>query len=124
MHCNEENSKNLLSHTHDEHFKKPLKLFYILLVSCIVWFLKKKKHKNIFNILFVLGELSQKTDWHRVCVFKPGLRDAVFNYLRKGQRVHVSGRISYGSVTEDNTTKANTSIIADDVIFFGSSPAS
>ena len=59
----------------------------------------------------------EKTDWHRVCVFKPALQELVFNYLRRGMRVHVTGKISYGTVSDGEVTKATTSIIADDVIF-------
>lgn len=63
---------------------------------------------------------AQKVDWHRVCVFKPNLRDIVFTYLKKGQRVYVSGRVTYGDVTDEATGRRTTltSIIADDVIFF------
>jgi len=61
----------------------------------------------------------QKTDWHRVCVFKPTLRDSVYKYLTKGQRVHVQGRISYGEIKDENSKPVTvTSIIADEVIFF------
>lgn len=60
----------------------------------------------------------EKTEWHRVCVFKPALRDLVFTYLRKGQRIHISGKLSYGSVTEASVTRPTTSIVADDIIFF------
>lgn len=63
----------------------------------------------------------QRTEWHRVCVFKPALRDTVLNYLKKGQRVYVSGKISYGEFKdEDGATRSSTSVIADDVIFLHS----
>ncbi|XKL67645.1 hypothetical protein PGB90_003136 [Kerria lacca] len=67
------------------------------------------------------GNVTQKVDWHRICIFKPGLKDLVYNYLRKGQRVYVSGKISYGEVNDDFGKKVIlTSIIAEDVIFFNS----
>ncbi|KAJ8675584.1 hypothetical protein QAD02_011370 [Eretmocerus hayati] len=67
------------------------------------------------------GDVMQKTDWHRVCVFKPTLRENVYNYLRKGQRVMVNGRLSYGELKdEDGNVRNSTSIIADDVVFFQS----
>uniref|UniRef100_A0A0V0GC89 Single-stranded DNA-binding protein n=1 Tax=Triatoma dimidiata TaxID=72491 RepID=A0A0V0GC89_TRIDM len=66
------------------------------------------------------GEATQKTDWHRISVFKPSLRDLVFSYLHKGQRVLVSGRITYGSIKEDGNIRPTTSIVADDIIFFHS----
>lgn len=61
----------------------------------------------------------QKTDWHRIAVFRPNLRENVYNYMRKGQRVLVNGRLSYGEVKdEDGNTRTATSIIAEDIIFF------
>jgi len=70
------------------------------------------------NYNYQSGEMLQKTDWHRVCVFKPYLRDSVYKYMSKGQRVYVNGRISYGEITdEQGKTITTTSIIADDVIF-------
>ncbi|XP_026477967.1 single-stranded DNA-binding protein, mitochondrial-like [Ctenocephalides felis] len=71
------------------------------------------------NYKYESGELLQKTDWHRVCVFRPSLRESVYNHLKKGQRVHVTGRISYSEINgEDGKPRHTTSIIADDVIFF------
>ncbi|XP_012282297.1 single-stranded DNA-binding protein, mitochondrial isoform X2 [Orussus abietinus] len=68
------------------------------------------------------GDYVQRTNWHRICVFRPKLRDTVYNYLRKGQRVLVNGRLSYGEVKdEDGQVRPTTAIIADDVIFFSPS---
>jgi len=66
--------------------------------------------------------LKQKTDWHRVCVFKPSLRDMVYQYMTKGNRVLVQGRISYSTMRDENGDKTNTvtSIIANDVTFVSS----
>ncbi|KAF3430060.1 hypothetical protein E2986_05207, partial [Frieseomelitta varia] len=73
-------------------------------------------HSNYKNMN---GDLVQRTDWHKICVFKPNLRETVFTYLQKGQRVLVSGKITYGEFKdEEGTTKTSTSVIADDVIFF------
>lgn len=63
----------------------------------------------------------QRTEWHRVVCFKPGLREIVLNYLKKGQRVFVTGRITYGEIKlEDGQVKGTTAIAADDVIFLQS----
>ncbi|XP_076273091.1 mitochondrial single stranded DNA-binding protein [Rhynchophorus ferrugineus] len=71
------------------------------------------------NYRYETGEFVQRTDWHRIVCFKPGLRDSIATYLKKGQRVHVTGRILYGEVKGENgSTKSTTSIAADDVIFF------
>lgn len=67
----------------------------------------------------ITGDFMQRTDWHRICVFKPSLRDIVMSYLKKGQRVMVTGKISYGEFKdEEGQTKSSTAIIADEVIFF------
>lgn len=78
---------------------------------------------NLFKYIFILIikfiENTQKTDWHRIVVFRPGLRDTVYNYLQKGQRVHISGRIMYGELKDESgNIRTTTSICADDVIFF------
>ncbi|KAI4487741.1 hypothetical protein M0802_011887 [Mischocyttarus mexicanus] len=71
------------------------------------------------NYKYESGEYMQKTDWHRICIFKPYLRDVVSNHLKKGQRVLVNGRLSYGEFKDDEgNMKQTTAIIADDVIFF------
>ncbi|XP_025416754.1 single-stranded DNA-binding protein, mitochondrial isoform X2 [Sipha flava] len=75
-------------------------------------------HQNYINSN---EENTQKTDWHRIVVFKPGLRDTVYNYLQKGQRIHVSGRIMYGELKDESgNSRTTTSIAADDIIFFNS----
>lgn len=71
------------------------------------------------NLCLGSGDFMQRTDWHRVCVFKPYLRDSVYNYLKKGQRVLVNGRLSYGEIKdEEGVARPTTAIIADEVIFF------
>lgn len=71
------------------------------------------------NYRYETGEFMQRTEWHRVVCFKPGLRESILKYLKKGQRVHVTGKIMYGEVKgEDGILKNTTSIAADDVIFF------
>uniref|UniRef100_A0A1B0DM86 Single-stranded DNA-binding protein n=1 Tax=Phlebotomus papatasi TaxID=29031 RepID=A0A1B0DM86_PHLPP len=70
------------------------------------------------NYRYESGDWSQKTDWHRIVVFKPQLRESVMSYLRRGQRAMVQGKISYGEITDqEGKQRVSTSIIADDVIF-------
>lgn len=60
----------------------------------------------------------QRTEWHRVVCFKPGLREIVLNYLKKGQRVFVTGKITYGEIkADDGQIRSTTAIAAEDVIF-------
>ena len=68
-----------------------------------------------------------KTDWHNIAVFKPLLRDSVYEHVLKGNRVLVQGRILYGSVEDRaGVIRSTTTIVAEDVIRFadGKSPAS
>lgn len=63
------------------------------------------------------GEYTQKTEWHRVTVFRPVLRDIVLQNIRRGDKVYVTGRISYNQYKDKNeATQRTASIIADDVI--------
>ncbi|CAG9091248.1 hypothetical protein JYU34_009633 [Plutella xylostella] len=72
-----------------------------------------------FNYRYESGDMLQRTDWHRVSVFKPSLRDTVYNYLKKGQRVYVTGKLSYGEIKlDDGQVRTASTVIADDVIFF------
>ncbi|XP_035206156.1 single-stranded DNA-binding protein, mitochondrial-like isoform X1 [Stegodyphus dumicola] len=70
------------------------------------------------NYKYDSGEVHEKTDWHRISVFKPNLRNLVLDYLKKGSRVFVEGRIMYGEFTDAKGVIHNsTSIIANDIIF-------
>ncbi|GAB0086133.1 Single-stranded DNA-binding protein, mitochondrial [Sergentomyia squamirostris] len=74
------------------------------------------------NYKYDTGDWSQKTDWHRIVVFKPQLRESVMSYLRRGQRAMIMGKINYGEITDqEGKQRVSTSIIADDVIFINQS---
>ncbi|XP_031627452.1 single-stranded DNA-binding protein, mitochondrial [Contarinia nasturtii] len=65
------------------------------------------------------GDWAQRTDWHQVAVFKPDLQENVTNYLTKGKRVLLYGRITYGEFRDkDGNLRTSTSIVADDITFF------
>ncbi|XP_061770160.1 single-stranded DNA-binding protein, mitochondrial [Nerophis ophidion] len=64
------------------------------------------------------GDISQKTTWHRVSVFKPGLRDVAYQYVKKGARILVEGKLDYGEYVDKNQVRRQaTTIIADNIIF-------
>ncbi|XP_076058845.1 mitochondrial single stranded DNA-binding protein isoform X2 [Oratosquilla oratoria] len=66
-------------------------------------------------------DLIQQTEWHRIAVFKPYLRETIYRYLKKGQRVMVQGRIGYLEKRDpenNSLVMKSATIIADDVIFF------
>ncbi|XP_076299013.1 mitochondrial single stranded DNA-binding protein isoform X2 [Lasioglossum baleicum] len=71
------------------------------------------------NYKYGNGDFVQRTDWHKVCVFKPMLRETVTNYLKRGQRILVMGKISYGEFKDsEGQTKYSTAVIADEIVFF------
>ncbi|XP_058047323.1 single-stranded DNA-binding protein, mitochondrial [Ahaetulla prasina] len=67
----------------------------------------------------VLGDdVTQKTTWHRVSVFRPGLRDLAYRFVKKGARLYVEGKIDYGEyVDKNNVRRQATTVIADNIIF-------
>ncbi|XP_057180238.1 single-stranded DNA-binding protein, mitochondrial isoform X3 [Triplophysa rosa] len=44
------------------------------------------------------ADVSQKTTWHRISVFKPGLRDVAYQYVKKGSRILVEGKLDYDNI--------------------------
>ncbi|XP_042326616.1 single-stranded DNA-binding protein, mitochondrial [Sceloporus undulatus] len=68
--------------------------------------------------VFQGGDISQKTTWHRISVFRPGLRDVAYQYVKKGARIYVEGKIDYGEYMDKNNVRRQaTTIIADNIIF-------
>ncbi|MDE2101292.1 MAG: single-stranded DNA-binding protein [Patescibacteria group bacterium] len=60
------------------------------------------------------GEFKEETDWHRIVLWRG---DAIAQYLTKGSRVCVTGRIRNRSFDDkDGNKKFVTEIIADDVV--------
>ncbi|CAD7690961.1 unnamed protein product [Nyctereutes procyonoides] len=67
---------------------------------------------------YQMGDVSQKTTWHRISVFRPGLRDVAYQYVKKGSRIYVEGKVDYGEYTDKNNVRRQaTTIIADNIIF-------
>lgn len=69
----------------------------------------------VFNLATNSGD---KTDWHRISVFKPGLRSLAENYVRTGNRLYIEGRLNYGQIQDaSGATIPTTSIIAEEIVF-------
>ncbi|KAM9651198.1 single-stranded DNA-binding protein, mitochondrial isoform 1-T1 [Trichechus inunguis] len=63
--------------------------------------------------VYQMGDVSQKTTWHRISVFRPGLRDVAYQYVKKGSRIYVEGKVDYGEYTDKNNVRRQaTTIIA------------
>jgi len=70
------------------------------------------------------GNIHQMTDWHRVAVFRPGLREFVAEQIKKGDKVYVTGEIRYSDFTPQgsSTTVKIANIVADDVLVIQKAP--
>ena len=71
------------------------------------------------------GERQEKTEWHRVVLWNnkkgSGLADIADKYMKKGDRIYVSGRIEYRTWEDkEGKTRYSTEINADEVLMLGS----
>ncbi|NXS10511.1 SSBP protein, partial [Neodrepanis coruscans] len=90
--------------------KNPVTIFS--LATNEMWRTGESEHPTLL-FLRNLGDISQKTTWHRISVFRPGLRDVTYQYVRKGARIYVEGKIDYGEYTDKNNVRRQaTTIIA------------
>ena len=48
------------------------------------------------------GERKEKTEWHRIVVFKEGLVNVVQKYLKKGAQVYIEGQLNTNKYTDSN----------------------
>ena len=65
------------------------------------------------------GEQQEKTEWHQIVCFGK-LADTTAEYLKKGRKVAVEGKISYSKYEKDGQTRYSTSIVANNVLFLTS----
>ncbi|MGH7443928.1 MAG: single-stranded DNA-binding protein [Longimicrobiales bacterium] len=68
------------------------------------------------------GQQQEKTEWHR-CTFFDKLADLVEQYVHKGDRLYVEGRVEY-SQTEDDKGNVRywTDIVVREMVMLGSGP--
>lgn len=57
------------------------------------------------------GERKDKTEWHRVVIFSPGLVNVVKNYLKKGAKIYIEGQLQTRSWEQDGQKKYTTEIV-------------
>lgn len=59
-----------------------------------------------------------KPDWHRIAIFKPGLRQLAEKYVKAGSRIYIEGRLTYSTYRNSQNHDVTTaSIIADNILF-------
>tara|TARA_Y100001970_G_C14256847_1_gene876178 strand:- start:3280 stop:3687 length:408 start_codon:yes stop_codon:yes gene_type:complete len=66
------------------------------------------------------GAKAEKTEWHRLTFFGR-LVDVVEQYVKKGDRLYVEGRIEYSQTEGDNGPKYWTDIVITEMVMLGSS---
>ncbi len=68
------------------------------------------------------GNQQEKTDWHRL-TFWAKLADVVEQWVKKGDRLYVEGRIEYSQTEHEGTTRHWTDVIVQELVMLGfSSP--
>jgi single-strand DNA-binding protein len=65
------------------------------------------------------GQQKEKTEWHRLTFFGR-LVDVVDQWVKKGDRLYVEGRIEYSESESDGQKKYWTDIIVSEMVMLGS----
>lgn len=69
------------------------------------------------------GQQQERTDWHRVTLFGK-LADIAEQYVSKGDRLYIEGRIEYSQTQDDQGgTKYWTDIVAQELVMLGAGAA-
>lgn len=67
------------------------------------------------------GQQQDRTDWHRVTFFGK-MADIVEQWVHKGDRIYIEGRIEYSQTQDDQGgTRYWTDIVASEMVMLGSS---
>jgi len=66
------------------------------------------------------GQKNEKTEWHRLTFFGR-LVDIVEQYVKKGNRLYVEGRLEYSQTEGEGGTKYWTDIVITEMVMLGSS---
>jgi single-strand DNA-binding protein len=65
------------------------------------------------------GQQQEKTEWHRLTFFGR-LVDVVEQWVKKGDRLYVEGRIEYSQTEGEGGTKYWTDIVVNEMVMLGS----
>ncbi len=66
------------------------------------------------------GQQQEKTEWHRLTFFGR-LVDIVEQWVKKGDRLYVEGRIEYSQTEGEGGTKYWTDVVINEMVMLGSS---
>ncbi|MDA3883274.1 MAG: single-stranded DNA-binding protein [Bacteroidales bacterium] len=62
------------------------------------------------------GEKVENTEWHNIVLWR-GLAKLTENYVVKGTKLYIEGKITYRQYEQDGTTKYFTEIVANELRF-------
>jgi single-strand DNA-binding protein len=65
------------------------------------------------------GGYEERTDWHRITLWDR-LAQLADDYIRKGDRLYVEGRMEYGAYEKNGVTIPTSEVIGRDVVLLGS----
>lgn len=65
------------------------------------------------------GQPQERTEWHRLTFFGKVV-DVVEQWVKKGDRLYVEGRIEYSQVEGEGGTRYFTDIVVSDMVMLGS----
>lgn len=66
------------------------------------------------------GNRIDQTEWHNIVLWR-GLADVANNYLKKGSKVYIEGKLKTRSYQDkDNNTRYTTEIVADQMVMLDS----
>ena len=64
------------------------------------------------------GQQQERTEWHSVTFWRK-LAEIVSEYVKKGSKIYIEGRIQYQKYEKDGVTQYRTQIIADQMQMLG-----
>jgi single-strand DNA-binding protein len=67
------------------------------------------------------GQQKEKTEWHRLTFFGR-LVDLVDQWVKKGDRLYVEGRVEYSETEKDGQKRYWTDIVVNEMVMLGSTP--
>lgn len=68
------------------------------------------------------GGMEERTDWHRITLWER-LAEIAEEYIRKGDRLYVEGRMEYGSFEKNGVTIPTAEVQVREVVLLGGSGA-
>ena len=67
------------------------------------------------------GQQKEKTEWHRLTFFGR-LVDIVDQWVKKGDRLYVEGRVEHSETEKDGQKRYWTDIVVNEMVMLGSTP--